>query len=393
MSTVIGYGKSKKGKVIHAILKGGIALCDKRMTNVDVAMDLGAMDVTCAKCKAHKEVKYSGKQPKIPMDAGVKDDDDTKPSGLPVAKGKQNNGKVGPGSIKDLEKKQTDNKVTQHSKKKKKKKEKGTEFEFDFVSQETAKGFNIYHKPSRRVFFESIPGSLVDLAVGFLNDLEIRWTDVNKSVPVGFISSCKEALTAAYEEAGLVPPQIIAEKDPQKKGSKKKVEKNSSTRKFQKGDELVINEVIHIYDGKSWKPKEDKPEPKKPKRKITRRKKKTEDKKSKRKITRRDKKPSKEKRKIKRREKVEKDRFGFKSGMQPAEVVKMITGPDGAEFGEIVDMLKSQFSLEEKRAKRKAKRVIYKLSREFGAEVIVVLSKNEDEDHYILREVEPVTND
>ena len=364
MSGVIGYGKSPKGKVIHAIVEGGNALCDKRQVGLVVDENTTVSQVSCAKCKTYKVVKDT--EDYDPQTMGLTSTVH-KPKPKPKAKPKPK------------------------PKAKPKPKPKAEVHDYDFVSQKKGDDkFNIYHRPSKRNFFESIPLKVIDNAISNLNDMELRWLDSSKSIPDGFISGCRKAVKEAYEAVGLEPPKIVAEDPKPKKKSKKKkkVAPKSKTEKFKKGDELEINGVMRVFNGKKWiKKKKDKAPAEKPKRKIKRREKKAEPKKAKRVIKRREKKaePKKSKRKIKRREKVETDQFGFKPGMQPAAIVELISG-NGAQFGDIVEYLMSEFGLTQKRATTKSRRVIDKLARKFEANIVVYMGSHPDNDHYVLKD-------
>jgi len=265
--------------------------------------------------------------------------------------------------------------------------------EYDFVSQKT-KGdkFSIYHRPSKRKFFESLPGEVVDDAVSGMNDIDIRWENANDPVPAGFVGALRKALKEAYEKAGITPPKGILDVEQPKK-KKRRREPKTTTRKFKKGDELDLNGVPMVYDGKIWQKKK----VEKPKRVIRRRQ--PKEKKAEKRVIRRRKKPAAEKstRKIKRRARPEAEkpqrkirrrkkpaaedlnRFGMKKDMPPAAIVEYMEG-DGATFDELVEMLVDRFSLHERRAKAKIKGIVNKLARRKGAKICMILSEEEGRD-------------
>ena len=51
-----GFGKTKKGKVIH-IIKDSKARCDNKIKDIVIDNKLSIKDVTCAKCKRFKDYK------------------------------------------------------------------------------------------------------------------------------------------------------------------------------------------------------------------------------------------------------------------------------------------------------------------------------------------------
>ena len=369
----IKVGKSPKGTVLHMLFvhNGKVhdrAHCDKKQTGLVEVKDAGPADITCAKCSKLTVVKEAiGAPDKQKQDIGL-----TKPTPKATPKKKPKpTPKVKP---KPAPKKKTPPKRVE---------------DYDFVAQQKGELWNIYHRPSKRVFFEGLPNAVIDIAVSNMNDMQIRWTDVNESIPKDFISGCRLSLKEAYEKAGLNPPKFVAdEKKPKKKAKGKKVPPKSETKKFKKGDELEFNGVMHVFDGKKWKKK-----PEKPKRTIKRRAKKAE--KPKRVIKRRGKpkaqKPKKSKRQIKRRQKPESkkefdeqlNQFGMKPDRPPAAIVEYLEG-EGAQFDEIVEMLMDRFKLSERRAKAKLKGIVNKLARKVGAQVMITLGEDESVDHYRL---------
>lgn len=368
MSKLIGYGQSPKGMVIHAIVEGNTALCDKRQVGLVVNKKATADNVTCAKCSKHSLVKSiaTGKK-----DFGLM-------SGLPVAKAKPKpKPKPKPTPAKAPPKKVEPKKVE----------------DYDFVSQQKGSTFNIYHRPSKKAFFEGIPVKVIDIAVSKMNDMEIRWTDINHAVPKNFLSGCRTALREAYEEANLEPPRFTLEVEAEKpkKKAKKKVTPKQKTEKFKKGDELNLNGVLHVYNGKKWvKKKVQKPKrvikrragkAEKPKRTIKRRKKKVETKKPKRVIKRR------EKRELSEFELLLQS-FGMSPNCGPATIVEHLEN-DGATFGQIAQALVDNYKITEKRAKGKIKRIVRKLARVYHQEIIVTMGESEDDDHYRLNRVQP----
>ena len=370
MSKIIGYGKSPKGKVLHAIVDGGIARCDKNMSGLEIDKMLDAGMVTCSKCAQLKEVRDA-----VPSTAPTQKSD----IGLTTA------------SPKHKSKPKTKPKPKPKAKPKAKPEAKAKPVdEYDFVAQKS-KGdvFSIYHRPSKRKFFENIPSNIIDGAVVNLNDMEMRWSDGKDKVPAGFINECRKALKLAYEQAGVEPPKGIADdtKSKPKRKAKKKVKAESKTEKFKKGDELELNGVVHVFNGKDWKPK--KKTPSKPKRVIKRRKK-PEAKKPKRVIKRRKKaepkkkaEPEKSKRKIKRREKPETNEYGMMPGRPPYAIVEYIKG-NGAQFNDIVEMLMDEYELSEKRAKNKVRRIVNKLARRLKVQIAIVMTEDEGSDHYMI---------
>jgi hypothetical protein len=369
-------GKSEKGKVLHLLFEHDGKVqdrphCDKRQTGLVVVKGAGVAEITCAKCSKLKIVQDTLEKATAPTPPANKEIGLTaapvkaKPKAKPKPKKKS---KPKPKATKAPAKKAED---------------------YDFVSQKKGDKFNIYHLPSKRNFFENLPGPVVDFAVSNLNDMEMRWSDSKEKIPPGFVSKCREALVAAYEKAELPVPKFAIDKKSKSKAKKK--EKKVTTRKFKKGDELMLNDVLHEYDGKNWAPKKEK-------RKIKRRKK-VEPEKAKRVIKRRVKAAEKEKpkRKIKRRSKpVYENEFqnelaeiGFRPGHAPASIAEYIADEDGARFDEVIEMLMDRFKISEKRAVAKTHRIVRKLARQFGYPIVITMGESENEDHYKLERVGP----
>jgi len=362
---VIGYGKSPKGSVVHAILDGRLGLCDRRkLTGLVVDKEATPSMVSCAKCKRYKVVKDAQPVTGLPTMAAKAD---KKPEPKPEPKPKPKPKAEPKPKVRKVE-------------------------EYDFVSQKT-KGdkFSIYHRPSKRKFFESLPGEVVDNAVAGMNDIEIRWQNAEDPVPAGFVGALRKALKEAYEKADITPPKGILDVDQPKKKTRRR-EPKTTTRKFEKGDELDLNGVPMVYDGKKWQKKKAEkpkrvirrrpPKEKKAEKRVIRRRKKpaAENEKSTRKIKRREKpEAEKPKRKIRRRKKPaaeDLNRFGMKKDMPPAAIVEYMEG-DGATFDELVEMLMDLFDLPERRAKAKIKGIVNKLARRKGAKICMILASEE----------------
>lgn len=353
---VIGYGKSPIGTVVHAILDGGLGLCDRRrLKTLVVDKNATADSVNCAKCSTYTVVKEARKPPPA--------------TGLPSHPKAKAKAKLEPKPKPKPKEKAEPKKAVE---------------EYDWVAQK-GKGdsFNIYHRPSKRKFFENIPGEVIDQAVLNMNGFTLRWVDPASPIPNNLVSMCRKALAEAYTSVGIAPPKAFVDDKPKRK-AKRKVEPKTKTRKFKKGDELDLNGVPMIYDGEQWqKKKVDVDFVEKPKRVIKRRAKK-EDVEAEKRVIKRRKPKEKPTRKIRRRKKVpaeELNRFGMKPNLPPAAIVEALDG-DGSTFNELVDMLVDRFDMAERRAKAKIKGIVNKLARKKSAEIVVVLAENEGDDYF-----------
>lgn len=399
-----GFGMVENGKVVHVVVYGDRALCDKRQKGLLVNKKLKTSDVTCKKCQQYALYKELPAKPKVPDTAPIPPEEEQKDHGVPTmpakAKAKTTTSKKGATTTtttakeKRAEKKATKDDVV-------------IEDEGDFYAKETAKDrYKIYHRPTGKVFFDSIPEIVVMDTIINLNEIEERWANVDSPLPDGFITKCRSCLIAAYKTHKLTLPKSLNDKKQEKK--KKKAEPKRKTRKFKKGETLLMEvngeEVLMEFDGDNWKKASpeavqkavqttEKPEkPKKKARVITRRRKRKDPERAaeeiatkadKRKIKRRAKKKAEEKpRQIKRRAKTN-TLYGRREGSPAYTLVKsMCDAKDGVTFKELSNILKKEHNITGTKARSRIKGAIRNLTRKVGVPVIIVQRKKIEDDTY-----------
>lgn len=328
---VSGYGQGK-GSVVHIIVNDVFLHCDKKR---EMLPEEGKTidDVSCAKCKRSALYKsLAEEKPKTdkPPEPKVKKKVVDK-----IAKGKK---KTKP---KAAPKKKPENKKKSESKKKKPpEKNEGATVE-TFVHQIVGDSINIIHSPTGTIMFNRVPIEIINVSLAFLNSIDISWE--KGSPPDGFISLCREAYRASYEELQMEPPESL--------------------------------NAINIVDNNKKEKKGD--------RKLKRRRKKEENPKVKKLSKRRDKKVKKL---SKRRDKKPKKLFGiFVEGKVPYTVAKMVK--EGAIAGKIIDELHEKHGINYEQAARKLKKIVFKKMIDKAKLTVQVTMRPDPYDwHFIVKE-------
>jgi hypothetical protein len=297
MKEIKGFGKGK-GKLVHAITTEGTLLCDGRR---QMAIDEGVTEATCKFCLQHGVYKAhvgwtDGVLPPV-------EEEKPKEKKKPAAK-KQPKPKV------DVEKKKP--KPKPKKKEEVKPEEKPDPPPEAFIPEIIGDSINIVHAPTKTRMFNQVPVEIINIALGFMNTIPDEWA--GGSPPEGYISLCREAYRAAYEEIGMDPPPNLNTPLPSKKKTKKKKAAD--------------------------KPKKE--------RKLKRRPKKEE--KPKRTLKRRKKKDEKPKKKLKKRR--EEKLYGiFVPGRAPYTIAAMVKS--GSYVGDIVRQLVEKHKMDPKKAERR----------------------------------------
>jgi len=364
-------GQAERGVAIH-FAKDGMARCDKTIPLI--VFDQGGttvVDITCAKCKQYKAYKdaVDTTAQKKPLDletvvkkvAVVKEE---KPSELLPTKA-------------TVKKKKAVKETKKESKPVVEEKEtydiSMDEPDADFAAKKEKNGYNIIHIPTKTAMFNGVCQEVIEDALLNLNTIVERWPDTLSAVPKGFITKCRKALEEAFKTCGVEIPKLLADKVEEPKGKRKKPKKVVK-KKFKKGDKKIINKKKVVYDGKKWIPEtvrtiKRRPEKAEPEKKV-----------AKKTIKRRVVKAEKKERTIKRRVVKEKGPFGMTPNKLPAIIAGHLE--TGINHYELVNILKKDFGLTEKRSRSKIKGMIRKLCRRKGIPVGVAMGKTIDEDYY-----------
>ena len=416
---LIDIGKSEKGKVIHAITvlsegkkKNNHAACDKRQSGLVVDANMEVTDITCSKCLQRADVKEAlanlmnggsaeAKEPEKTQEQTEKTAGLT--AGAPHHKDSKKKQRGGAKQKSDVEILEEERKIQSNRPAITVQKDDITDTDGDFFARIKADGrYKIYHLPTGKVFFDSIPEEVAIDAICNLNTITDKWAKVEAQLPDNYIANCRKAIRDAFSKNNQTVPNNL--KDDKKKKAKSKAEKKvapaSKTEEFKKGDKMLAvvdgKEVLMEHDGKKFvavkkTPKKATPvKDKKPakaekeKRKLKRRTKVEKAEKPKRTIKRRGKeeKPkAKEKRVIKRRDRIE-TFLGRRKGTSGYTVIKAMA--EGAQMGEIVSQLKKKHGQSEKRANTIIKGIVRKTSRKEGIPVTLVMGENPSEDFYKL---------
>lgn len=195
---IVGYGKTQKGKVVHAIThpmdgKTGTALCDKRTTGVEIIKkSFKPGYITCKACLSYSVLKTKIEQEK-PKSAA-----------------------------KTPPKKEQKKKVTKPTPK---------QNHWKVIATEKPTLKNIIHVPTEQIMFENVPTKIARRAVFDMNSrLNVEWKSKNDPIPDGFIDKIRDAVASAYEAFGKVPEEF----KPKKKESKKKEPKKKTKKQGRK---------------------------------------------------------------------------------------------------------------------------------------------------------------
>ena len=262
MAEVIVIGKSEKGKVIHAITSVGgkqkvnHAACDKRQMGMIIDAKMDVTDITCSKCLQRAGVKgalasmmdSSGKE-QAGKTSGFKTADPKK-----ISKKKKRGGeKKGNAEILEESKKKQSKEPTIKATK-----DDLSEPDGDFFARLKTDGrYKIYHMPTGKVFFDSIPEEVAIDSICNLNAIPEKWPNTNAPLPDNYISNCRKAIREAYSKNNqTIPDTLRDEEGKKKKKKKKKVAPASKTEKLKKGDKMLAvidgKEVLMVHDGKKF---------------------------------------------------------------------------------------------------------------------------------------------
>lgn len=336
---IIGYGKSSKGRLIHAItgptgkismddgaeIKTGTALCDKRTTGLEIDGKMTKDSVTCKTCLSYELLREETKDKK----------------GKPQSK---------------LKKTQT--KKEEQKKKPKKKTMPKKQNHWKVVGTDKTTEKNILHVPTEQIMFEKIPTKVARRAVFEMNStLDVEWKSKSDPIPDRFIEKIRESMAKAYKALGKDPDKALTGKGSDKGGKTPK-----GTKKALKGRKITRRKLSPKDKGQRPSEVDQRPSG----RQITRRKK-----------------PSKA-RKITRRAKPGKGLLkGRREGSPAYTIGRAIMSKDGSSQSDIIRQLMSKHNLPEEKATSKIKGFVRKATRKQGYQIVIIQGKNPLDDHFI----------